>query len=119
MSAPTLAHRIRLRPNRNQENYFLRACGISRFTWNWALEAWKKGYERGEKLNSLELKNQFNVIKAESYPWVYEVTKYASQQPFIHLQSAFQRFFRKQSRYPRYKKKGVGDSFYMVATKSR
>lgn len=113
MSSLTLAHKIRLRPNREQENYFLRACGISRFVWNWALEAWKKSYEKGEKPHALELKKQFNAIKAESFPWTYEVTKYASQQPFIHLQSAFQRFFRKQSQYPRFKRKGIHDSFYI------
>ncbi len=113
MSGVTLAHKIRLRPNREQETYFLRACGISRFTWNWALAAWRKGYERGEKPNALELKKQFNAIKAEAFPWTYEVTKYASQQPFIHLQSAFQRFFRKQSQYPRFKKRGHDDSFYV------
>lgn len=113
MSGVTLAHKIRLRPNREQETYFLRACGISRFTWNWALAAWRKGYERGEKPNALELKKQFNAIKAEAFPWTYEVTKYASQQPFIHLQSAFQSFFRKQSQYPRFKKRGYDDSFYV------
>jgi putative transposase len=59
------------------------------------------------------LKKQFNAIKRETYPWTYEVTKYASQQPFLHLQSAFERFFRKQSQYPRYKKKGVDDRFYI------
>lgn len=26
----------------------MRACGVARFTWNWALEAWKQGYERGD-----------------------------------------------------------------------
>ena len=113
MSGPMLAHRIRLRPNREQERYFLRACGVSRFTWNWALEAWKKGHERGEKPNALELKKQFNAIKAEDFPWTYEVTKYASQQPFIHLQSAFRRFFQKQSKYPRFKRKGINDAFYI------
>ena len=113
MSSVTLAHKIRLRPNREQETYFLRACGISRFAWNWALGEWKQSYERGEKPNALELKKQFNAIKAEAFPWTYEVTKYASQQPFIHLQSAFQRFFRKQSQYPRFKKRGLNDTFYI------
>jgi putative transposase len=113
MSAPTLTHKIRLRPNREQESYFLKACGTSRFVWNWALEAWEQSCRRGEKPNALELKRQFNAIKAEAYPWTYEVSKYASQQPFIHLQSAFQRFFRKQSKYPRFKRKGVHDAFYV------
>lgn len=44
---------------------------------------------------------------------MYDVTKYASQQPFIFLQSAFKRFFDKQSNYPQFKKKGVRDSFYI------
>jgi putative transposase len=113
MTGVTLAHQIRLRPNREQETYFKKACGISRFTWNWALAAWKQGYENGEKPNALELKKRFNAIKGEVFPWTYEVTKYASQQPFIHLQSAFQRFFQKQSRYPRFKKRGIHDSFYV------
>ncbi len=113
MAVTTLAHKIRLRPNREQEAYFRRACGVSRFTWNWALEEWKRQYERGDKPNALELKKRFNAIKRKEFPWTYEVTKYASQQPFIHLQSAFQRFFEKQSRYPRYKRKGVRDSFYI------
>ena len=113
MSVVTLAHKIRLRPNREQEAYFVRACGVSRFCWNWALEAWKKLYDRGEKPNALELKKQFNAIKSEAYPWTYEVTKYASQQPFIHLQSAFVRFFRQQSQYPRFKRRGMHDSFYI------
>ena len=75
MTGLSLAHQIRLRPNREQETYFFKACGISRFTWNWALAAWKQGYEKGEKPNALELKKRFNAIKAEQFPWTYEVTK--------------------------------------------
>jgi len=41
------------------------------------------------------------------------VTKYASQQPFLHLQAAFRRFFDKQAGYPGFKRKGVHDSFYI------
>ena len=44
---------------------------------------------------------------------MYEVTKYASQQPFLHLRTAFQRFFDKKARYPRFKRKGVHNSFYV------
>lgn len=44
---------------------------------------------------------------------MYEVTKYAIQQPFIHLQTAFNRFFQGSYRYPQFKKKGHHDSFYI------
>ncbi len=59
------------------------------------------------------LKKQFNAITGEEFPWVYEVTKYAAQQPFLHLQTAFRNFFANRARYPRFKRKGVHDRFYI------
>jgi putative transposase len=108
-----LAHQIRLDPNRRQEEYFRKACGISRFAWNWGLSEWKRRCESKEKVDGLRLKKDFNARKALEFPWTYEVTKYASQQPFLHLQAAFRRFFDKKGRYPRFKRKGVHDSFYI------
>ena len=113
MTAVTLTHKIRLDTTCKQEDYFRQACGVARFTWNWALAEWKRQYEAGEKVNGLELKKRFNAIKPVEFPWMYQVTKYASQQPFIFLQSAFRSFFRKQARFPRFKRKGVHDSFYI------
>ncbi len=113
MTAAALTHKIRLDPTCKQQTYFRQACGVARFTWNWALAEWKRQVEAGKNPNALELKKQFNAIKPVQFAWMYDVTKYASQQPFIFLQSAFKRFFNKQSNYPQFKKKGVHDSFYI------
>jgi len=109
----TLSHKIGLEPTYKHEQYFRQACGIARKTWNWALEEWKRQYDAGSKPKALELKKQFNAIKPIEFPWMYEVTKYASQQPFIHLQTAFNRFFQRISHYPQFKKRGHHDSFYI------
>ena len=109
----TLGHQIRLVPNRAQEEYFRKACGVARFVWNWALAEWKRRYEAGEEVDALKFKKDFNALKAVEFPWTYEVTKYASQQPFLHLRAAFRRFFDKKARYPQFKRKGVRDSFYI------
>ena len=93
MTVRMLTHKIRLDPTCKQETYFRKACGIARFAWNWALAKWKETYKAGGKPNAFELKKEFNALKNEKFPWVYEVTKYACQQPFIHLQRAFQGFF--------------------------
>ena len=37
-----LTHKIRLDPTCKQETYFRKACGIARFTWNWALAKWEE-----------------------------------------------------------------------------
>src|SRR5262249_4760091 len=109
----TLTHKICLDPTHKQTVYFHKACGIARFTWNWALSHWEEKYRAGMKTNALELKKEFNALKDKEFPWVYEVTKYACQQPFIYLQRAFQSFFNKKAKYPKYKKKGIHDSFYI------
>lgn len=108
-----LSHKIRLDPTCKQEIYFRKSCGVARFAWNWGLSKWEEGYKSGKKCNGLELKKEFNSLKEKEFPWVYEVTKYACQQPFIYLQNAFQGFFDKRSKYPKYKKKGIHDSFYI------
>ncbi|MCK4260335.1 MAG: helix-turn-helix domain-containing protein [Halanaerobiales bacterium] len=64
------AHKIRLQPNNCQTAYFAMACGVTRFTWNWALAEWKRQYDLGKKPFGMKLKKQFNTIKHVDYPWV-------------------------------------------------
>ena len=40
-----IAHRIALDPTNVQRSYFLRASGVARFSWNWALAQWRRQYE--------------------------------------------------------------------------
>ena len=109
-----ISHKIELKPNNFQKTYFKKACGIARFTWNWALGNWNEKYKNGEKPSGMSLKKEFNSLKKEHFPFTYEVTKYASQQPFLELQKAFQGFFQKKNGYPKFKKKGKAkDSFYI------
>jgi len=108
-----LSHKIRIYPTEEQERVLVCSCGVARFAYNWGLAEWKKQYEEGSKPNANLLKKQFNSIKREQFPWMYDCPKDANQQAFTDLGSAFQRFFKKQGKYPRFKKKGVRDSFYV------
>src|SRR5574343_611958 len=109
-----IAHKIELKPNNNQKTYLLKACGTSRFVWNWAINEWEKQYLEGKKPSGMGLKKEFNAIKKKDFPWTKEVTKYAAQQPFLDLQDAYKRFWKKLSMKPKFKKKGkCKDSFYV------
>jgi putative transposase len=109
------AHKIRLHPTSEQANYFARAAGTSRFVWNWALAEWNRHYEAGEKPPALTLKKQFNEIRREQFPWTWEVTKNASDQPILDLGKAFTAFFEGKARRPRFKsKKRSKPSFYLA-----
>jgi putative transposase len=43
-----------------------------------------------------DLKSEYNRIKAEQFPWVYEVTKCAPEQEFSHLGRAFDNYWRRK-----------------------
>jgi putative transposase len=109
------AHKIRLHPTPAQVKYFARAAGTSRFVWNWALAEWNRQCEAGEKPTAFKLKKQFNTIRREHYPWTWDVTKNASDQPFLDLGKAFTAFFEGTARRPRFKsKKRSKPSFYLA-----
>jgi len=121
-----LSHKIRLRPTQSQEAYFRQACGTARFTYNWALAAWRKAYEAGEKPSGRSLKKQFNAIRKAQFPWTYDVHRDCTSGAFDRIRGAFQGFFRRVKAggrapgYPKFKKKGVSkDSFYIANDRIR
>jgi putative transposase len=65
----------------------------------------------------MALKKQFNAIRHEDFPWTGEVLRDATAQPFINAQRAYNNFFEKRGKYPRFKKKGIHDSFYCANDK--
>jgi putative transposase len=118
-----IGHRVRLVPTGEQEIAFRRACGVSRFAYNWALCEWRRQYDAAEKPSEIALRKALNAIKAEQFPWMAEVTKNAPQQAIRNLGKAYANFFNdlkkyrrgeidwKRVRVPKFKKKGRHDSF--------
>jgi putative transposase len=110
----SLSHKIRLNPNREAIIYLAKSAGTSRFAYNWALARWKEKYLADEKPTAFRLNAEFNARKGSDFPWTSEVSKYCCQQAILDLGDSFKRFFKKLTKYPRFKKKGVSrDSFYL------
>ena len=114
------AHKIRLHPTEEQKIYFAKAAGTARFVWNWALAEWNRQHEAGEKPTALKLKKQFNEIRRKAFPWTWEVTKNACDQPFLDLGKAWATYFDglkngKRRGRPTFKtKKRSKPSFYLA-----
>src|SRR5689334_4133668 len=98
-------YKIRLHQTPGQAAYFAKAAGIARFCWNWALAEWQRQDEAGEKRDALTLKKQFTFIKKAQFPWKYQVTKHASDQPSRDRGKAFSAFFKKRARSPQFTSK--------------
>ena len=123
-------HIIELKPNNTQATHLKKACGVARFAYNWALSEWKKQYEQDKqyrddclakdiqvdedklsKPTQGKLRKQLNSIKRQQFPFMLEVTKCSPQLAIMQLGDAFKRFFKGESKYPQFRKKGVNDRF--------
>jgi len=110
---------IRIDTTASQEEYFRRACGTARYAYNWALAEWQRRYAVGEKPTANLVSAAWNPHRKAELPWTYEVTKCASAGAIRNLGTAFGNFFRdlkkgkseRRARYPKFKKRGCGDSF--------
>jgi len=123
VSTVILTHQVRLVPNKEQERYFIRACGVARFAYNWALSEWERLYVAGERRCGLKLRRTLNAIKDERFPWMREVTKNAPQQAIKNLGRAYSMYYDNVVKAqrgempwarvgkPRFKRKGESDSF--------
>jgi putative transposase len=118
------AHKIRLNPTPEQEQYFRKASGTARFVYNWGLAEVKRALDEDHKPDSaLDLKVRFNAIKREQFPWVYEVTKCAAEGAFRNLGAALANFFAakrgqrrgKRMGFPKFKSKRRGLGSFVLA----
>ena len=84
-----IAHKIRIYPNKEQEVFLKKSCGVSRFAYNWGLVEWKNQYKSGRKPNHFIIKKQFNEIKKQEFPFVCEVSKCCTETAFTNLGKAY------------------------------
>lgn len=62
-------------PTAKQKEYIHRACGIRRWTWNWAVATFFEAAKSGEFPSSYDLQKQLNntLVLQEEYSWLSEV----------------------------------------------
>ncbi len=114
------AFRYELKPNNKQRTLLVKHCGVARFAWNWALARRKELYrthEGKERFTSAINQNkELNILKRTDYPWMYEVSKCSPQESLKDLEYAYSMMRRAKKngnkiRGPKFKKRGVYDSF--------
>ena len=99
-----------LRLNKHQKKLCIQFAGVCRYVWNKLLEKKKGIYEEGGKtLSEFDMNNLLTEWKAR-HNWLSIAPSQALQQVSRNLYKAFKNFFNGFG-YPRFKKKGVKDSF--------
>src|SRR5690242_19141073 len=117
-------HKIRLNPMPEQATYFRKAAGIARFVFNWGLAEVKRALADGRKPEgAFAVKKRFNALKAQLFPWSYEVTKCAVEAGFQNLSAALANFWQsrrgqrkgKRMGFPNFKSKKRGPGSFSLA----
>ena len=107
------AFKFQLMPNGEQQRLMRRFAGSCRFVFNRALALQKSNHEAGEKfIGYVAMAKHLTAWRnGTETPWL----KYAPVHPLQHalkdLERAYKNFFAKRADFPRFKKKGQGDSF--------
>lgn len=107
-----LAHKIELRPTKEQEAFLFQSVGVRRFVYNAFVEHFSKQENKYSKSSALMVLKE---LKRE-HPWIADVSARTSRNVIDDIDAAFQRFFKnvkagKKPGFPKFKKKGVRDSF--------
>jgi putative transposase len=98
-------YRFRMEPTSTQAHLLSRMAGARRWVWNWALRRWKDSYATtGKSITLKQLSAELTALKKQpETAWLNEVDSQALQQALKDLHRAFDNFFEKRARYPRFK----------------
>lgn len=107
------AFQFELQPNGEQARNMRRFAGSCRFVFNKALALQQERHEQGEKkLSYAGLCKVLTEWKARAETiWLKETHSQPLQQTLKDLERAYVNFFEQRADFPRFKKKGMGDSF--------
>ena len=105
------AFRTKIKLNNHQATLMAKHAGFARWIYNWGLRVWSEGYKEGLQPGANTLKKLFTNHVKPQFPWMNELSSKVYQYAFIALGDAFKRFFKKLGQYPKFKKKGLNDSF--------
>lgn len=108
--------KIKLKPNNKQKTKMFQFAGAKRFAYNWALAKEQENYKNGGKfINDGDLRKEFTQLKKqEEYKWLYSISNDVTKQAIKDACLSYKRFFKGQSKFPKFKsKKHDRPSFYV------
>ena len=112
------AYRFRMYPTKEQKVLLNKFLGTSRFIYNYYLNEKKRRYEE----NKLDYK-LYDMIKdlkglQVEYPWLKNIDSCILRTSLFNLEDAYQRFYKNQNSFPKFKKKTYLNSYRTNCIKS-
>lgn len=105
--------KFQLLPTKTQKEKLSQHFGCRRFVWNYFLNRRKEEYLNNKKaLNYYDCANELTKVKKQNeYIWLKEVNSQTLQHTLRDLDTAYNKFFRKETKFPIFKSKHKKQSF--------
>lgn len=106
--------KLRVEPNKIQKEKIHKFVGCARFTFNFYLAEKIEIYKNtGLTLNYGEFKKAFNGLKEHPmFNWLKEPDKFANECAMEQVDDAYDRFFKGQNKFPKFKSKHKSEQSY-------
>jgi putative transposase len=107
------SYKFKITPNNEQKELLAKHFGACRFVFNRYLNSRKETYlEEKKSLNYYDNANDLTILKKdEQFVWLKEINSQSLQSSLRNLDNAYNKFFRKQTKFPRFKNKFDKQSF--------
>ena len=106
------AIKYRIYPNKQQKDFFMNNFGCVRFVYNNTLNYKKDEYAKGNSVSMIEAINRIvSLKKMDDYDWLKDADSASLQQSVRHLFAAFNNFYAKRARFPKYKSRKAEMSY--------
>lgn len=118
------SYKTEISPTLEQMQKINKTIGTCRFVYNFYLAHNKEVYEKEKKfVSGMDFSKWLNNIYLKEnpeYAWIKDVSSKSVKQSIMNSERAFKRFFKGQSGFPKFKKKGKSDvKMYFVKTDSK
>lgn len=100
------AYKYRIYPDDKQEELIQKTFGCCRFVYNTVLDYRQKLYkEQNKGMSKIDCNNYVNRVLKKEYEWLKEPDKNALTNAVYNMDSAYQKFFKEHTGFPRFKSK--------------
>ena len=118
------SYKTEIDPSDEQKQKIAKTIGTCRYVYNLYLSRNKEIYEKEKRfLSGMDFSKWLNnelIPNDPSLSWIKEVSSKAVKKSIMNAETAYRRFFKHQSAFPRFKKKGKRDAkMYFVKTDAK
>ena len=113
------AYKYRINPTKEQKVLIEKHLGCCRFVWNTYLWERKQAYEKDWKTLTYydNAKALTELKKCEDYSWLKEINSQSLQSTLKDLNLAYERFFKKIAKFPKFKSKKNPKKWFHIPQK--